>query len=113
MVYNKYIIRELGKNSFSVYNIKTEEYMGYYTSVYTKDILDLLAILNKTDYTLSLILEYLDSRIEEIKDIDYAGDDDTIELVKLLDQARLDELKTLKKRIIKNVLELTLLEKKK
>ena len=99
MIYKNYVIRELGKNSFSVYVIKTGEYMGYYTSVYTQDILDLLAILNKKDYTLNLIMKYIDSRINEIENVNYYGDDDTVELVKLLDQARLDELKSLKKRI--------------
>lgn len=111
-MFNKYIIKELGKNSFSVYNKQTKEYMGYYTFAYRKDILDLLSILNKTDYTLSVILDYLDIKIMELKNNDYAGDDESVELVKLLDQARLDELTSLKKRITHEVLELTILEKK-
>jgi hypothetical protein len=111
-MYNKFIIKELGRNSFTVYNKETKEYQGYYTSAYVHDILDLLSIINKTDYTLSLILKYLDSRTNEIKNTTYVGDDESVELVRLLDDARLDELKTLKKRIANEVLELTLLEKK-
>lgn len=110
-MYNKFIIKELGSNAFTIHNQQTKEDMGYYTKAYTNDILDLLSILNKTDYTLSLILEYLDDKIEDIENSTYNGDYETVELVKLLDDARLDELKLLKNRIQNEVLSLTLFEK--
>ena len=114
LFYNKFIIKEIGDKclAFTVHDKVNNKDYGYYTMTYKDDILDLLSILNKTDYTLSLILEYLDKKIEDIQNSNYDGDEETVELVKLLDEARLDELKTLKNRIKNEVLELTLFQKK-